>query len=622
MFFCFTSAMGQEFSTKGTDFWFGFMENYTGEDTAGLDQMKVYITSDNTTATGTVSVPLAGWSQNFTILPNSTFEVTIPTSLVMCLTTETVENMGVHVTSDNPVTVYELNYVPYTSDANIIIPTTSLGNKYRVTTYSASPASPTWTEVSVSELLVVGVYDSTVIIITPKCNTEGMHGANVPFSITLNQGEVYQVRAYNGSTYNLTGSLIEIDTTIADNCKTFAVFSGNKCAFVPVDTCCCDHLCEQMLPINKWGNDYITVPLKSHDFDIIRVVALQNNTNFSINGGVPFSLSAGSYHDALLNTPAYFHSNKPISVTQFGAGGGTDGHQDGDPTMILTTPLDQLIKSINFNIFTDSLISLYYMNVIARTSDVNFVMLDGFSLGLSFTTVAGNAQYSWAQISVNLGTHSLSCDSGLIASIYGFGWGEAWGFIAGTSLNDLENFYNIITPADTFKYYTFHDTVCMDTMLMFVAISNSSISNYSWNFGDGSPVVNGQTVSHIYSDPGSYTITYYFQTDFCGVDSILWNINVKNCTSYSMIDLNSYESSYFNIYPNPSNGRFRVTIYNPQGEKSELEILNVLGQEIYKANLENEILNEVDVSDILDGVYFVLIKSGKRNYYSKIIIQN
>ena len=534
------TAKAQAFTTKGTDFWLTFLENYLDDDSAGTDQMKVYITTDFLPATGTVSIPKAGWSQNYTVQPNSTFEIVLPTALVMCAETDVIENTGVHVTSDNPVSVYQLNYVQYTSDANIIIPTSSLGKRYRVTTYQPSNASPLFTEVSVSELAVVAAYDSTTIRIVPKCNTQGNHGANIPFTITLNQGEVYQIRSYPSASYSLTGSLIEIDTTVANNCKTFAVFAGNKCAFVPGDSCCCNHICEQMMPIHSWGKKYITVPLKTRSSDVFRIVGQKNGTIFTLNGGLPQGLNAGGMYEADLNAPAYISSNYPISVAQFSKSAGNDGNEYSDPFMIMLNPLEQTVNRIVFNSFVTSIISDYYVNIVTRTAYTILVKLDGTSLATSFAPVAANPAYSYAQISVTQGNHILSSDSGLVANVYGYGWYESYGYIAGATVKNLEISFSIITPTDTAQYYNVVDTLCKNTPITFAATFNQYITSYTWDFGDGSPLASGQVVTHTYANPGNYLLRYYYQrSGICGLDSILWPINIKCCNQPPVLQATS-----------------------------------------------------------------------------------
>jgi gliding motility-associated-like protein len=524
------SAECQGFTTKGTDFWIAFMENLIHEDTMHTDRMKVYITTDNLPASGVVSVPLKNWFVNYTVAPNSTTEIVIPSDSVMCTETDSIENKGVHITSDNPVSVYQLNYAQYTSDANICIPTLSLGKKYRVTTYNAASASLAWTEVSVSQLCVVAAYDSTVIRIVPKCNTMGMHGANTPFTIMLNKGQVYPIKAYPSSSYSLTGTLIEIDTTVSDNCKTFAVFSGNLCGFVPGDSCCCNHICEQMMPISTWGKQYITVPLKTRASDVFRVVGQQNGTIFTINGGPPHGLNAGGFYEFDVNSPAFIDSNYPVSVAQFSKSAGTDGNEDSDPFMIMLNPLEQKIRRVVFNSFVTSIISAYYLNVVTKTAYTNLVELDGVGIASQFSPVVGNPLYSYAQITVSQGNHLLSSDSGMIANVYGYGWYETYGYIAGATVNNLTMSINVATPTATYKYYDLTDTICRLTPLTFIATISPFINNYSWNFGDGTPVVQGQSVTHSFAGPGKYTIHFYYQkAGICGLDSIIWDIHIKCC---------------------------------------------------------------------------------------------
>jgi gliding motility-associated-like protein len=529
-------AVAQGFNTKGTDFWFGFMENYLGNDITTSNRMKVFITTDHQQATGTISVPLQGWAQNFVVPPNSTIEVIIPTAIAMCTQTEVVENRGINVSTDIPVTVYQLNYTQYTADGNIVLPTLSLGTRYRATTYATSPSIPLWVEASVSELLVVAAYDSTHIKITPKCNTEGGHGANIPFTIMLNRGEAYQVRAYFSPTYNLSGSLIELDTTVPNNCKTFAVFSGNKCAFVPVDTCCCDHLVEQMMPISSWGRKYITVPLMTRSSDVFRLIGSQNGTIYTINGGGPQGLNAGQTAEWRLSGPTYIESNKPISVAQFSEGMQADGVDEADPFMVMISPVEQTIDRIVFNSFTSSVINSYYVNIVTKTANINLVTLDGAAIGAQFIPVPAYPSYSYARLNIPQGNHVLQSDSGIIAYVYGYGWYESYGYIAGASVKNLDVYYSIVSSGVSVPYYQFTDTICRGTTLSFVAMNNPSITTHYWDFGDGSPIAFGPSVSHTYPDTGTYRLTYYYEKNtICGLDSILWEIHVKCCNPHPVL---------------------------------------------------------------------------------------
>ncbi len=542
LFFCTICSEGQTyFSTKGTDFWFGFMENYLVE-TPKTDRMKVYITADNLPATGKISVPLAGWSQNFTVKPNSTTEIIIPTLTVMCFDSEVIEKKGIHVSTDVSVSVYQLNYVEKTSDAAIIIPTPSLGTKYRVVTYSAKDG-----EFESSELLVVAAYDNTVIKITPTCATVGPggipgHPANIPYKITLNKGEVYQVKGNWTAPNDLTGTLIELDTTASDNCKKFAVFSGNKCARVPLLLCCCNTLCEQMMPIKTWGTKYITVPLKTRTTDIFRITASQNGTMVTWDGSLPIGLNAGEYYEYSSGTPTYVESNKPIAVAQFSESSKADGNDYSDPFMIMLQPLDQSLGKIVFNTFTSTIIKNYYLNVVTRTKYTGLLILDGKVVPpASFTVVPFNTDYSYARLDLlTQGNHTLQSDSGYTANIYGYGAYESFGYIAGTTFIDPEIGFNVITPTSTIKYYNFTDTICRGTKLTFAAFSNPLITDFYWKFGDGTDTVHGQKVSHTYTIAGNYTLTYYYQRNsLCGLDSITWNIHMKCCNPKPLISSNT-----------------------------------------------------------------------------------
>ena len=93
-------------STRGKEFWFGFMSNYGNS----ADYLNVYVTSKVSTS-GVVSVPGIGFSQNFTVAANSTSTITVPLGC-MATGSNTVQPFGIHVVSTDTISVFALNYQP------------------------------------------------------------------------------------------------------------------------------------------------------------------------------------------------------------------------------------------------------------------------------------------------------------------------------------------------------------------------------------------------------------------------------------------------------------------------------------------------------------------------------
>lgn len=103
-----------------------------------------------------------------------------------------------------------------------------------------------------------------------------------------------------------------------------------------------------------------------------------------------------------------------------------------------------------------------------------------------------------------------------------------------------------------------------------------------------------------------------------------------------LIDIGAYEynvltggilenqlQAAFSIYPNPSHGKCQFIINNLQLDKNcKLEIYNVHGEKVYTIpNLKLQTLNEIDISDFPNGIYFVNIYDGNKIYVKKMVIQ-
>ena len=79
------------------------------------------------------------------------------------------------------------------------------------------------------------------------------------------------------------------------------------------------------------------------------------------------------------------------------------------------------------------------------------------------------------------------------------------------------------------------------------------------------------------------------------------------------------------IYPNPvSNGIINITLNGFKGTRTELRILNVIGNEIHR-----EVLNEmndhftkpINISKLNSGVYYVKLQADDFSEFKKIIVE-
>jgi hypothetical protein len=405
-------------SSRGKDFWTGFMFNVFGD---GVPvKISLYV-STRSAVTGLVTIPGIGWQKPFSIPANSGLLIDLPGDQLISEVSEARESKAVHLVASDTVDVFAMNYVTKSTDASPILATGALGTDYRVITYGPTSLG---TRILPSQFMVIAAENGTEVEIVPSGFTLGGNIAGKPFRVTLDTGQIYQVQSQN----DLTGSTVR-----SVNGKPFALLCGDASAAIPNGFLYVDHVYEQAYPLERWGMEFGVVPLATRKGgDTYRILAASNGTTVSIDGQAPFSLNAGEFRELLLSGPTRIHSTAPIVVAQFSNSSSFDLVEDADPFMLLLNPSDMRRRDLIFDAFQIPEISKHFVNIVIATAGVRWINLDGNPVGGSFTPFPTDPDYSYATIEVKGGSHTIYSPVGYIAYAYGFGEAESYGYSTGT----------------------------------------------------------------------------------------------------------------------------------------------------------------------------------------------
>jgi len=295
---------GAKQGVKGTEFLLCFEQNTIGTfsfvDGGYLD---IYLASVDDPATVTItSKRYPSLNQVIVLQPHSsqTYRITDDPSFqdLWINSTDVPDPRVVHVVSSAPIICYGMDHRPQSSDAFLAFPRSSCAADYRIMSYQNSTvrhdtvADATSGDMP-SEFAVAAFEDNTTVTITPSVAAIGGHPAGMPYSVTLQSGECVQVqtdRKIDG--LDLSGSSVVSNHAVAvyaGHARTempsgFALNSGSTSR---------DMLLEAMPPTSSWGHAFVLDAFdiaddgtKSQDGDVVRVLALNDNTTVKVNGNV------------------------------------------------------------------------------------------------------------------------------------------------------------------------------------------------------------------------------------------------------------------------------------------------------------------------------------------------
>ena len=363
------------------------------------------------------------------------------------------------LTSTLPIAAYQfspLNKAEQRSnDASLLLAAEALGKVYYVMTTEVALASGR------SYVTVVGTQGGTNVTVTPSVSTVGgggvpALGAGQPYSTTLGEQEVLQI-ATKTKGADVTGTKVKAD-------KPVAVFGGNSCANLPANKSFCDHVQEQMFPVETWGKGYLAVKFLPRGLtpenDWWRVMASENNTKVTITGAPGLApshtLQAGKH--VQISTPAAFvvKADKPISLGHYLLGQGAvavplnkqvykDPFQTpkscavgpsytsmGDPAISVSVPFEQYRKQYIF-LTPDTYRYDFVTVMVPENKETPSVLLDGQPIPAPLQKI-GNTNFRFARFRVSDGPHTLTGTTTFGIEVYGYDCNVSYAYSGGLSL--------------------------------------------------------------------------------------------------------------------------------------------------------------------------------------------
>lgn len=517
-----------QISTQGKEFWFSFMQNGYKRNSGTWVETQVMIIAKRA-CSGTVTNPRTNWSMPFTVDDESAVVLSIPENQGYNEDNEGIpSDYGLLLTATDTVSVSIANCATNTFDASFVLPVESLGSDYIVQCdrQSHSQTSVGFPGMETSAFLIVATEDNTEVTINPSVVTMDGHESFVNYSITLDRGQTYSMRTRNqqGATMrDFSGTRIN-----ARDGKKIVVFNGNTLTTMPYDSPYAhahifeqsDHIFEQALPVGTWGKHFAITGSSTRTRDMVKITAGAKRDEVRCNGVLLAVLDKGESYTFWLysNTSGnqtygggscYIETTKPSMVYLYNVTGFDPEaleQENGDPSMVWIPPVEQKSNEITFCTFNhdNATIDNHYVNIVVDSSSVNEVYLDSVLLNAnSFRPLIGNPYFYYAQVEVSNGIHHLSCEWGLIAHAYGFGYAKGYAFCIGANVVDLKSVLFINGQSSV----AYHDNLdlCIGEDAEFEVRTNYPVQSVVWTF-DGTQISGGITASHTYDQEGDFIV--------------------------------------------------------------------------------------------------------------------
>ena len=473
----------KDLTNEGNEFFVGFIQNRFGRvnEQERIDPVLWITTSESTPVSFEVSTIFGALASGIATHGEVTY-IDIPIGLVVFDSSlnNDLQFKGIRIKAENDrrIAVFGHHEELASNDGYLALPIISLpaGRSYEYIAASILGDLGTLHQAKDSVVLIIGTENDTEIIIEiPLTN---------PVLITYNAEPVFR-QFFPGSPVELRTITIQKFQTlylqvrggdISGTCiianKPISVFSGHECANVPLSSEPCDILIEQLQPIDTWGTEAVTVPLRTRSGDVLKVFASQDSTTVNVtytdisSGNVTtdsFTLYRNGFRElggastmatGAISDFALIQSNNPIAVFQFSRSFATDRNIVSDPFMLSVPSCEQYRNSYTvapapFNEttrhhqFPTRVAYVNYTNIVvpAEYFNASLITINNSPANASeFRPIrrANNSIWGYgAQLLLDEGAQMIrhqDPNAALSVTIYGFSNQQSWGCNGGTNL--------------------------------------------------------------------------------------------------------------------------------------------------------------------------------------------
>ena len=348
--------------------------------------------------------------------------------------------------SSVPVTAHQFNPLidtnVYTNDASLLLPTNAIGSEYLAMSWKHRSSG--FELRGYVTVIAVGT-EATEVQVTPTAavvaGTDRLTNNAIPRiapgetrTFTLQPGQILNLETEGPAEADLTG------TEILSN-QPITVFGGHECANVPLGFDACDHLEQQLYPVNSWGSAYAGtyfVRRRPEQVEIWRILSGADGVVLTTNPPVPnvdgITLDRGEFVEFEASTDFDLNASGPILAAQYMVGTNYRNLGDGDPAFTLLVPTQQWRR--DYIVLTPPAYHADYLNVVAPVNTT--VTLDGVAIQPDQFQAFGIAGFAVARVEVGDGPHSLVGDDEFGVIAYGYDSAVSYAYPGGLNLESID----------------------------------------------------------------------------------------------------------------------------------------------------------------------------------------